>query len=99
MRIALSDAAPLYRDAPEAREARASADPTVRAFMQEVLPKATDATRVLAGELITTTLSAVGKEFSERARTAAEIDACADAIADMFCAYLRSLGRKTSAHQ
>jgi hypothetical protein len=40
MRIALDDAAPLYRDAPEARK-----------------------TRALAGELILTTLSAVGNSF------------------------------------
>src|SRR5580698_3873119 len=40
VRVALDDAAPLYRSAPEAWEARASADRTVQAFMQEALPKA-----------------------------------------------------------
>src|SRR5580704_7401480 len=49
MRVALNDAAPLYRDAPEAREARASGDRTMQAFMQEVLPAASDAVRALAG--------------------------------------------------
>src|SRR3954469_8789545 len=34
VRVALDDAAPLYRDAPEAREARASADRTVQVFMR-----------------------------------------------------------------
>jgi AcrR family transcriptional regulator len=34
MRVALNDAAPLYRDAPEAREARASGDRTMQAFMR-----------------------------------------------------------------
>ena len=57
MRVALNDAAPLYRDAPEAREARASADRAFQLFMQEVLPKATAATRALASDLITTTRS------------------------------------------
>ena len=70
MRVALNDAAPLYRDAPEAQEARASGDRTVQVFMQEALPEASEATRALAGELITTTLSAVGKQFSESPRTA-----------------------------
>ena len=56
--------------------------------MQEALPDASKATRVLAGDLITTTLSAVGKQFSERPRTAAEIAIYAEAMADMFCAYL-----------
>ena len=63
MRVALDDATPLYRDAPEAQEARASGDRTVQAFMQEALPKATEATRALAGDLITATLSAVGSIF------------------------------------
>jgi AcrR family transcriptional regulator len=91
MRIALNDAAPLYRDAPEAREARAAGERTVQMFMREALPKASKAARALAADLITTTLGAGGKQFSERPRTAAEIDAYAGAMADMFCAYLQSL--------
>jgi AcrR family transcriptional regulator len=91
MRVALNDAAPLYRDAPEAQEARATGDRTVQVFMQEALPDASEATRALAGDLITTTLSTLGKHFSESPRTSAEIEAYADAMADMFCAYLRGL--------
>jgi AcrR family transcriptional regulator len=91
MRVALNDAAPLYRDAPEAQDARASGDRTVQVFMQEALPEASEATRALASDLITTTLIEVGKRFSETHRTPAEIEAYADAMADMFCAYLRSL--------
>ena len=90
MRVALNDAAPLYRDAPEARAARASGDRTVQVFMREALPKASEASRALAGDLITTTFSQVGKHFSETPRTPAEIEAYADAMADMFCAYLRA---------
>jgi hypothetical protein len=33
----------------------------------------------------------VGKRFSQTHRTLAEIEAYAEAMADMFCAYLRSL--------
>jgi len=91
MRVALNDAAPLYRDAPEAREARASGGQTVRAFMAEALPQAPESTRALAGELITTTLSQLGKRYSESPRSPAEIEAYADAMADMFCAYLERL--------
>ena len=96
MRVALNDAAPLYRDAPEAQEAKASGDRTVQVFMQDVLPGASEATRALAGDLITTTLSNVGKHFSESPRTLAEIEAYAGAMADMFCAYLRGLERTNS---
>ncbi|MDX3967370.1 MAG: TetR family transcriptional regulator [Bradyrhizobium sp.] len=94
IRIALNDAAPLYRDAPEARDARAAGEGIVAAFMREALPKASDATRTLAGELITRTLSEVGKSFSEQTRSEAEIAAYADAMADMFCAYLARLSRR-----
>jgi AcrR family transcriptional regulator len=94
MRVALNDAAPLYRDAPEAEQARASGNRTVHAFMREALPDVPEAVRGLAGDLITTTLSKVGKHFSETPRTPAEIEAYADALADMFCAYLRDLDRR-----
>jgi hypothetical protein len=40
--------------------------------------------RALAGDLITTTFSAVGKDFSETPRTPAEIEIYADAMADML---------------
>jgi AcrR family transcriptional regulator len=96
MRVALNDAAPLYRDAPEAKNAKASGDRTVQVFMREVLPDASEATRALAGDLITTTLSNVGKHFSESPRTPAEIEAYAEAMADMLCAYLEGLERTNS---
>jgi AcrR family transcriptional regulator len=91
VRVALDDAAPLYRDAPEAQEARAMGDCIVDSFMREVLPEASDATRDRVSDLITTTMSVVGKQFSETPRTSPEIEVYADAMADMFCAYLRSL--------
>ncbi|MER8548456.1 TetR family transcriptional regulator [Mesorhizobium sp. M0684] len=91
VRVALDDAAPLYRDAPEAQTARASGDRTIQLFMQEALPNAAQATRELAGDLVMTTLSTVGKQFSETPRTPKEIEVYANAMADMFCAYLRGL--------
>jgi len=91
MRVALNDAAPLYRDAPETQATKASGDRIFQAFMQEVLPKAPKATRALVGDLISTTLSTAGKQFSETPRTAAEIKAYANAMAEMFSAYLKSI--------
>jgi AcrR family transcriptional regulator len=91
VRVALDDAAPLYRDAPEAKAAKASGERTIQVFMKEALPKASAATRATAGDLIKETLSAVGKQFSETPRKPAEIEAYSDAMADMFCAYLGSL--------
>jgi AcrR family transcriptional regulator len=97
MRVALNDAAPLYRDAPEAREARASAERTMLAFMREALPRASESTRALAADLITATLSKVGKSFSESPRRPEEIEAYAGAMAEMFCAYLESLAGASGA--
>ncbi|ELW9449501.1 TetR family transcriptional regulator [Burkholderia cenocepacia] len=91
MRIALDDAAPLYRDAPEAQDVKAEGNRAFSAFMREALPDVSDATHALACELILTTLTAGGKAFSETARTPAEVDAYSAAMADMFCAYLAHL--------
>jgi AcrR family transcriptional regulator len=90
VRVALGDAAPLYRDAPEARETRAAADRILATFMREALPRDTGARRALAAELIVRTLSTGAKDFSNRPRTAPEIETYADAMADMFCAYLKA---------
>lgn len=92
MRVALNDAAPLYRDAPEAQEAHAAGDRIFQTFLLEVLPEASESTRTLATNLLTSTLTAVGKDFSESPRTPAQIKRYADAMADMFCAYISSLG-------
>ena len=94
LRVALGDSAPLYRDAPEARSARAAGKVAVSTFMREVLPEASEAMRERVGDLITTTLSTVGKDFSRTPRSSEEIEAYADVLADMFCAYLQHLRSK-----
>jgi AcrR family transcriptional regulator len=91
MRTALSDAAPLYRDAPETREVKANGQRTIQAFIDEAAPTASAAQRTLAGDVINATLGAVGKQFSEQPRKPAEITLYADAVADMLCAYLAAL--------
>ena len=91
MRIALEDAAPLYRDAPEAKAVKSSGKRTVQRFMKEVLPTASASTRTIAGEMAVTTLTVVGKRFSETPHTIEEIRVYSDAMADMLCAYLRFL--------
>jgi len=96
VRIALNDAAPLYRDTPEAREARAAGSRLFETFMVAALPAASTGERALAKNLITMTLSAIGKEFSATARTDAEIQAYSGALAEMFCAYLGHLAESPS---
>lgn len=92
VRIALGDAAPLYRDAPEAAAARDAGSRTIRAFLREALPAAEDAAVALAADLVEATLTEVGSGFSRAPRGEEEIAAYADAMADMLCAYLERLG-------
>ena len=88
MRGALNDAAPLYRDAPEAHEVRAAGRQIFAAFMCELLPEAGEPTRTAACDLILTTLSSVGKDFSGNPRSDPQITAFANGLADMFSAYV-----------
>lgn len=94
MRVALNDAAPLYRDAPEAQEAKAGNESFFQDFVAAFLPLTPEADRMQAAELLMVTLSAVGHAFSQRPRTEEEIEQRASALADMLCSYLQSLKRQ-----
>lgn len=94
VRTALDDAAPLYRSAPEAREALKAGAAIMQAFMREALPNASADRRALAISLIESTIRSVGKSYSETPHAPAEIEAFAGAMADMFGAYLAQLDKK-----
>jgi AcrR family transcriptional regulator len=94
MRVALGDAEPLYRDAPEARALRLAVVRTARAFTRETLPHVPEPQRLIAADVMMS-MTAVGKQVSEPGYTTRAIDARARALAEMFCAYLESL--RTSA--
>jgi AcrR family transcriptional regulator len=96
VRTALNDAAPFYRDAPEAQEARAAGDRMVQDFFREALPDAKESVRTMAADLVMSTLSAVGQQFSSTPRSDDEITAYSEALADMLCAYLAKLAAETS---
>lgn len=88
IRGALSDAAPLYRDTPEAQEARAGTAQAMQAFITATRPDLPPSRQALLAELLIHTLSGVGKQFSARPRTAEEITAYADMLSGMLCAAL-----------
>jgi AcrR family transcriptional regulator len=94
MRIALDDAAPLYRDAPEAQEPRVRVLRVIEEFLAEAVPGLPDARYAIAGELLGETLGAIGKSISERTIDPDEIAARSDALADMLCAYVFSLAER-----
>jgi len=91
MRVALGDAEPLYRGAPEARRLRLAVAKTARAFMREALPHVLEPERMVAADVIMMSMTAVGKQVSEAGYASSAIDAHARAMGDMFCAYLESL--------
>lgn len=90
MRVALDDATPLYRDAPEARALRLVVARTARTFMREAFPHVPEPARLVAADVIMMSMAAVGKQVSEAGYAPAAIDARARALGDMFCAYLES---------
>jgi AcrR family transcriptional regulator len=93
LRVALADAAPLYRDAPEANESRSAVMQTALALMGEALPDAAEPARVFAADVVMSTMATVGEAVSARARSAEEVDTWAAAIGDMFCSYLERLDK------
>jgi AcrR family transcriptional regulator len=93
LRRALGDAAPLYRDAPQAREHRARGMPLLRALIAAAAPELPPRRRAFAAQLYVATLAGIGKQVSETARSRAEVDSWAAATADMFLAHLMSRSR------
>lgn len=91
VRLALADAAPLYRDAVESEALIQEWDAIIAAFMREALPGVPAPRRKRAGELVMTTLCSVGEHLSRSAQQPKAVRAYGEAMADMFCAYLESL--------
>ena len=91
LRLALGDAAPLYRDAEEARAHRSAGLRRVRRFMREALPGVAAADCRRAADIVMMSMAAIGKAISEDGRSAAEVDRMAAATADMFVAWFDRL--------
>lgn len=91
MRLALGDAAPLYRNAPEAQEHRQSGTKALLAFLREAIPSVPSEQQALAADVIAMALGALGKGVSEREKSLEQVDEYARAVGQMFCAYLETL--------
>lgn len=92
LRVALEDAAPLYRAAPEAQAHRKEARKFLEAFIAELMPTASKKERAFAMDVMTTSMSAIGKQISEQDRSPADVHAFADAVSDMLCSYFTQTG-------
>jgi len=89
-RSALEEAAPLYREAPEAGAHAEEGRDLMERFMREALPRASARERTFAADLVGVVMSSTGKMISVQNRSRSEVDALADAVGDMFCAYLEA---------
>jgi AcrR family transcriptional regulator len=87
-RSALEEAAPLYREAPEARSHAEEGRRLMERFMRDALPSASARERAFAADLVGIVMSSAGKTISVQNRSRSEVDALADAVGGMFCAYL-----------
>jgi hypothetical protein len=58
------------------------------AFIREALPQATARQRAFAADVMKVVVSSVGKAISSQGRPMSEVDALAEAIGNMLCAYL-----------
>ena len=97
-RGALEDAAPLYREAPEARAHIQEGRELMQRFVANAIPNAPANERAHAADLIGTVMSAVGHAISSQGRPRAQVDRFAVAIGDMLCAYLLVRGNAALQH-
>lgn len=93
LRGALADAAPLYRDAPEAASHRREGQRQLTAFMAEALPGVGARKRRLAADAVGAVLTATGESVSAQQRSRASVDALARAVGEMLCGYLERVAR------
>jgi AcrR family transcriptional regulator len=89
-RRALEDSAPLYREAAESRAHVEEGRRLMESFMTDALPRASVRERAFAADLVGLVMSSAGKAISSQNRSRAEVDALAEAIGEMFCAYLKT---------
>jgi AcrR family transcriptional regulator len=89
-RSALEDSAPLYRDAAESRAHAEEGRQLMENFMRDALPRASVRERAFAADLVGLVMSSAGKAISSQSRSRAEVDELAEAIGEMFCAYLKT---------
>lgn len=91
LRVALGDAAPLYRASVEAGEHRATVTGRTLAFFESALPDVPALERELAADVVMTSMSAIGKRITEESRSRAQIVTWASIMGDMYVTYLSSL--------
>jgi AcrR family transcriptional regulator len=91
LRLALDAAGPSYHDAPESRAGRRRSQNIVGAFVTAAAPNASPAQRRFAAQLLFMTLTALGKQLSERRPDPGQINHWAEEVAQMLTLYFAQL--------
>jgi AcrR family transcriptional regulator len=91
LRRALGNAASLYNASPTTEEQRERTMSTLTKLLGEVVPGLSARRRSFAAEMFLATMKSIGEHVSETAF--ADVDTWANATANMFFAYLKSLPR------
>ena len=91
LRTALEEAAPSFNDAPEAASHRREAFRRFLVFWHEALPDTPPRQRRRALDLVMMTMEAAGERISTEPRLSADVEAYAQTLGDMVCAYLVQL--------
>ena len=91
LRLALDAATPNYHDAPESKAHRRRSRSVVVSFVAAAAPRASPSQRRFAADLLFMTMTAIGKQVSERRPTETEARRWADATAAMVTGYLARL--------
>lgn len=95
LRTALAEEAPVFRESTDSIKSRRAVFRRFLAFWRKLLPHATSRQRLRAIDLVMTTVVAVGNQVSEKPRSADEIEAWAEDLSDMFCAYIGRLQKRS----
>ena len=93
-RSALEQAAPLYREAPEARAHAEEGRRLMADFMAQALPGMSARERAFAADVVGLVMSAAGKAISSQNRANSEVNMFAAAVGAMFCTYLERYARR-----
>lgn len=91
LRTALDDAGALFRDAPEAHEFLAVIKRRMLTFFEEALPGVPAERQSFTSEVVLTAMAAVAEKVTAQGLSRREVDAWAQANADMYRAYVESV--------
>ncbi|HET9960040.1 MAG TPA: TetR family transcriptional regulator [Polyangiaceae bacterium] len=89
LRGALDEAGALFRSSPEARRLQVKTRRHLTEFVRQAVPHASKAEAALIAEVVGNSLWTSAEAVTTQTRARSAIDAYADAMADMYCAYLR----------